>query len=78
MGYKTSDVAEKERLEKEGHTVTACIGVPYGSPIYEFDFDVTDKAVEIVSNPPVEQIEEQTKEPIEKKPRKERKKRGKK
>lgn len=40
MGYKTSDYAEKERLEREGHTVIGLIGVPFSGTIYEFDFDV--------------------------------------
>jgi len=45
MGYKTSDYAEKERLEREGHTVIGLIGVPFSSPIYEFDFDVKQEPV---------------------------------
>ena len=41
MGYKTSDYAEKERLEQEGHTVIGLTSVPFSSVVtYEFDFDV--------------------------------------
>jgi hypothetical protein len=46
MGYKTSDNAEKEKLEKKGHKVIACIGVPFSGPIYVFDFDMTETIIE--------------------------------
>ena len=38
MGYKTTNNAEKERLEQEGHKVIACKGIPFSGPEYEFDF----------------------------------------
>jgi hypothetical protein len=44
MGYKTTDNAEKEKLEKEGHKVIALKGIPYSGPEYEFDFDVPVKS----------------------------------